>query len=99
MNDGALAKRYRSGSNCAVVLIQLLLPILQSAMWDDPRRTLLAFCFPSRDPSGYFRAAVCALYVDRRDNACPVEGKRETRELEERTVFGVWHAEKLRSRR
>jgi hypothetical protein len=65
----------------------LLLPILQSAMWDDPRRTLLALCFPSRDPSGYLRAAVCALYVDRRDNACPVERKRKTRELEERTMF------------
>jgi hypothetical protein len=68
-------------------------------MWDDPRRTLLALCFPSRDPSGDLRTAICALYVDRRDNACPIERKRETCELEERAVFRVWHAEELRSRR
>ena len=75
------------------------LPILQSAIWDNPRRTLLALGFPPRDPSGDFRAVLYALYVDRRDNVRPVERKRETRELEKRTVFRVWDAEELRSRR
>jgi len=41
------------------------------------------------------RAARSALYIHRRDDARPVEGEREARELVERAVLRVGRAEEL----
>jgi hypothetical protein len=41
------------------------------------------------------RAALSALYIDRRDDTCPVDGEHKARKLVERTVLRVGHGEEL----
>ena len=48
---------------------------------------------PPRDPRLDLRAALSALNIDRRDDTRPVDGERKARELVERAVFRVGHAE------
>ena len=75
-------------------------PILQGAIrGDETRRAFLALRLPARDPRGDLCATRGALDVHRRDDARPVEGHREARELVERAVLRVRHAEELRIRR
>ena len=75
-------------------------PILQRAIRDDDsKRALPALRLPARDPRGDLRAARGALDVHGRDDARPVERQREARELVERAVLRVRHAEELRARR
>ena len=62
-------------------------PILQRPIRDDPRGAFPTLCLPACYPVGNFSTARGALNIHRRDDARPVEGKGETREFEERTVF------------
>lgn len=62
-------------------------------------RALPALCLPSRDPCRNLRAARPAFDVNCRDDARPIERQRKARELEERAVLRVRHAEELRGRR
>jgi len=62
-------------------------------------RAFPALCLPPRDPCRNLRTARRALDVNCRDDARPIKRQREARELEERAVLRVWHAEELRGRR
>jgi len=75
-------------------------PILQCAIRDDDsRRAFPALRLPARDPGRDLRATRAALHVHDRDDARPLEGQREARELVKRTVLRLRHAEELHARR
>jgi hypothetical protein len=59
--------------------------------WRDNDAQLI----PLRDPSLDLRAAISTLYIDRRNDTCPVDGEHKACKLIERAVLRVGHGKEL----